>query len=303
MVDILYHVEPTNCTICGGSEDEDLVLVCDGVDCTNEVHLYCLSPPLYKIPENEWFCPQCNVNGEVERMKTYLQSFLDISSNPYIDDAAQGNYFKRLEILQQNRLPFSSFKSYSTQNQINSIISEFASNDENLIGSLIAIKDYSTWAIYTGRILHRKKDIKYVNRWEHLIQFKSGTEGRNNSCMIWLCLDEIPCTVAVSVVWARIQGYPWWPALKTVRSAMDIVESKLQTNENQKETINSNEIQNQNQIVNENQTEIEKKVNLFFFGDETNAIMDQVEALNSIVLFNERSRDLKPNMNKVIQFF
>lgn len=32
----------TSCAVCGGSENEDQVLLCDGEDCPNEIHLYCL---------------------------------------------------------------------------------------------------------------------------------------------------------------------------------------------------------------------------------------------------------------------
>lgn len=44
------------CTVCQRPDDEENMLVCD---CKKGFHIYCLSPPLEKVPEDDWFCPKC----------------------------------------------------------------------------------------------------------------------------------------------------------------------------------------------------------------------------------------------------
>ncbi|KAK6913124.1 DDT domain, partial [Dillenia turbinata] len=45
------------CKVCGIDKDDDSVLLCD--TCDAEYHMYCLNPPLAKIPEGNWYCPSC----------------------------------------------------------------------------------------------------------------------------------------------------------------------------------------------------------------------------------------------------
>lgn len=45
------------CKVCGIDKDDDSVLLCDA--CDAEYHMYCLSPPLARIPEGNWYCPSC----------------------------------------------------------------------------------------------------------------------------------------------------------------------------------------------------------------------------------------------------
>ncbi|ESO00418.1 hypothetical protein HELRODRAFT_175839 [Helobdella robusta] len=45
------------CKICRKKKDADLMLLCDG--CDQGHHMYCLKPPLKKIPEGDWYCPMC----------------------------------------------------------------------------------------------------------------------------------------------------------------------------------------------------------------------------------------------------
>jgi hypothetical protein len=52
-------VESIMCTTCGGGEDEENMLLCDGKGCENAYHLYCLSIPISSIPKGDWFCDEC----------------------------------------------------------------------------------------------------------------------------------------------------------------------------------------------------------------------------------------------------
>ncbi|KAJ3154337.1 hypothetical protein HDU89_008405 [Geranomyces variabilis] len=45
------------CEICGGGQDDDKMLLCDG--CDRGYHLYCFDPPMSAIPETDWYCPDC----------------------------------------------------------------------------------------------------------------------------------------------------------------------------------------------------------------------------------------------------
>lgn len=51
-----------NCHVCGVKQDPDKQLLCD--ECDMAFHIYCLNPPLPKIPEDEddWYCPECRTD-------------------------------------------------------------------------------------------------------------------------------------------------------------------------------------------------------------------------------------------------
>ncbi|KAI8816843.1 PLU-1-like protein-domain-containing protein [Fimicolochytrium jonesii] len=45
------------CEMCGGGENDEQMLLCDG--CNRGYHLYCFDPPMAAIPQTDWFCPDC----------------------------------------------------------------------------------------------------------------------------------------------------------------------------------------------------------------------------------------------------
>ncbi|XP_012381096.1 PHD and RING finger domain-containing protein 1 isoform X2 [Dasypus novemcinctus] len=53
--------DPTFCEVCGRSDREDRLLLCDG--CDAGYHMECLEPPLQAVPVDEWFCPECTAPG------------------------------------------------------------------------------------------------------------------------------------------------------------------------------------------------------------------------------------------------
>ncbi|XP_069821575.1 PHD and RING finger domain-containing protein 1 [Dendropsophus ebraccatus] len=53
---------PTNCEVCGRSDREDRLLLCDG--CDAGYHMECLTPPINAVPVDEWFCPECAANNQ-----------------------------------------------------------------------------------------------------------------------------------------------------------------------------------------------------------------------------------------------
>ncbi|KAM9503359.1 uncharacterized protein phrf1 isoform 1-T1 [Salvelinus alpinus] len=59
------ELEQTSCEVCGGSDREDRLLLCDG--CDAGYHMECLTPPLDAVPVEEWFCPECQANNRHSR--------------------------------------------------------------------------------------------------------------------------------------------------------------------------------------------------------------------------------------------
>jgi hypothetical protein len=45
------------CEVCGSPDDDDVMLVCD--QCNKGYHLWCLEPPLTRIPKGDWSCEGC----------------------------------------------------------------------------------------------------------------------------------------------------------------------------------------------------------------------------------------------------
>lgn len=49
------------CSVCAEKKDPEKTILCD--ECDDAYHIYCLSPPLEKVPEEEeWFCPACKTD-------------------------------------------------------------------------------------------------------------------------------------------------------------------------------------------------------------------------------------------------
>lgn len=58
-------VTSTGCSICLKNDSYEELLLCDN-DCGREYHTFCLTPPLEKIPEGDWYCPRCLSVEQVE---------------------------------------------------------------------------------------------------------------------------------------------------------------------------------------------------------------------------------------------
>ncbi|CAL1538353.1 unnamed protein product [Lymnaea stagnalis] len=61
------------CLKCGDKKDPEKTILCD--ECNQAYHLYCLDPPLEKVPEeDEWYCPECkNDETAIVRMGEKLK--------------------------------------------------------------------------------------------------------------------------------------------------------------------------------------------------------------------------------------
>ena len=57
--------DDTPCTVCGKNNDPSHTLLCDGAGCERAYHIYCLSPPLFTVPEGKWLCHHCIKSWQV----------------------------------------------------------------------------------------------------------------------------------------------------------------------------------------------------------------------------------------------
>ncbi|KAG6460234.1 hypothetical protein O3G_MSEX011847 [Manduca sexta] len=91
-VDVLVVEDTTVCEICGRSDNEETMLLCDG--CDLGYHMQCLTPPLGQVPENQWLCPNCDANlpddliPDIDDIDEYIQmaQLLMQRSRPRLDE-------------------------------------------------------------------------------------------------------------------------------------------------------------------------------------------------------------------------
>ncbi|KAI5705765.1 hypothetical protein M8J75_001521 [Diaphorina citri] len=76
--------EAINCVICGSPDNEDVLLLCDG--CNRGFHIYCLNPPLARVPEGNWICQHCSPVITLSD-SIYFNDELDISIEDYSDNS------------------------------------------------------------------------------------------------------------------------------------------------------------------------------------------------------------------------
>lgn len=53
------------CLVCQRGDNAKKLLLCDGCD-DGAYHIYCLDPPLSRVPKGSWYCPTCMGKMEVE---------------------------------------------------------------------------------------------------------------------------------------------------------------------------------------------------------------------------------------------
>ncbi|KAK4529558.1 hypothetical protein CCYA_CCYA01G0415 [Cyanidiococcus yangmingshanensis] len=64
------------CSVCGSGHDEELLLLCDV--CNGARHTYCCSPPLLQVPEGDFICPDCSLEGREEALANTVQAATDV---------------------------------------------------------------------------------------------------------------------------------------------------------------------------------------------------------------------------------
>ncbi|KAJ3605190.1 hypothetical protein NHX12_027240 [Muraenolepis orangiensis] len=83
-----------SCCVCGGKQDAHMQLLCD--ECNMAFHVYCLSPPLATIPDDEdWYCPTCkNDTSEVIKAGEKLKASKKKAKMPSATTESQRDWGK-----------------------------------------------------------------------------------------------------------------------------------------------------------------------------------------------------------------
>ena len=55
----MYQAEYAYCMYCSESHTSELLLLCDNPCCFQASHTFCESPPLRRVPDEQWFCIDC----------------------------------------------------------------------------------------------------------------------------------------------------------------------------------------------------------------------------------------------------
>lgn len=84
-----FDEDATCCEICGMSDREDRMLLCDR--CNLGFHLECLTPPLQEVPAGYWYCNDCG--NDVDLFD--IQLMLDDGEDSLIEEFAPRQFFRR----------------------------------------------------------------------------------------------------------------------------------------------------------------------------------------------------------------
>ncbi|XP_023656899.2 E3 ubiquitin-protein ligase UHRF2-like isoform X1 [Paramormyrops kingsleyae] len=83
-----------SCCVCGGKQDAHMQLLCD--ECNMAFHIYCLTPPLATVPDDEdWYCPTCkNDTSEVVKAGEKLKASKKRAKMPSAHTESQRDWGK-----------------------------------------------------------------------------------------------------------------------------------------------------------------------------------------------------------------
>lgn len=154
--------EDGSCCVCGGVDNEDLILLCDNPGCRRETHMYCIWPPLSAVPEGEWLCDKCDPFGSTTFLLQYLESTLDTRACVQLANAEEyRNYIQDLSP------PLDGFVPSASQ----SAMCEFEVGADALLGKKVSLFCPRDQRTHTGRILARRYWPE-LDQWEHLVLFR-----------------------------------------------------------------------------------------------------------------------------------
>lgn len=158
------HFNTTTCSICGGIEDEDLIILCDGPGCANEIHMYCLTPIMTTVPDGDWFCEACDSLGTTLALQNYFKDKRERSESVW---KLSSTYDEYLTFLQQGQVPIHKWKPTASATLIPH---EFDVSSINLIGCIVRL-NLGDSCYHSGRIINRRMNPERA-RWEHMVQFR-----------------------------------------------------------------------------------------------------------------------------------
>lgn len=165
--EITWIPTTTACYICQRVQDDDLTILCDGEGCSKEVHMYCLNPPLLRIPSEQWYCDTCSPLGTTRRLRHYFQQHNHLKSQ-----------FMKSVGDKDEEIDYSLFLSslvcrIEKLENLHTVLDRILPDSEfagfSLVGCRVDIYDDGTNEIHTGRILAVQT---LSNCTQHLVQFK-----------------------------------------------------------------------------------------------------------------------------------
>ena len=186
--------------------DPRKVLMCSCDDCPREYCIGCLTPPLKEVPTGEWFCPQCE-----EVTSTRLRRYLDRHKKQRKEKTAKvtkgadkakdhrfNNYKEWLQSITESHIHLDLWTPGVLKSMHHDRLPcDFDSSSPKLIGMFVRLatldeEHLRTKAVtyYYGRIFMARKSEDGLDRWEHLIQFKTGHDTRTQRILQWMCLQE-----------------------------------------------------------------------------------------------------------------
>lgn len=148
----------TKCEICGMGDFEDQVLLCDGLNCNRECHMFCLRPIITEVPEGAWLCPLCSDKGNLISLSLSLQKKettkrrKDLNKEIKESENVDQNYQDRL----------SNFIDLENESIIMA---------SKCVGMLVKVFSENDRTFHTGRILRMKLDSDNGQPL-HLVQFQ-----------------------------------------------------------------------------------------------------------------------------------
>jgi hypothetical protein len=154
--------EIVGCTVCGGADNEHLIILCDGPGCNRETHIYCLWPPLQSVPEGQWLCDKCDPVGSL----VYLQEYLNRLDHDWRKLKLQSAVDYQLH-LESNLFPLDEWIPGLSP----TLSDEFDISSTELLGNKVQVYCPLDQRYHIGRILSRRHDDQ-IGRWEHLVYFK-----------------------------------------------------------------------------------------------------------------------------------
>jgi hypothetical protein len=173
LLSVAEYFNSTHCCICGGTEDEDLIILCDGPNCPRETHMYCLRPPLFEVPKGKWYCDVCDVDGSTKFLRTYFENH--DKTLEQIGPKSKADYDFYFQCLQESIV---NLENWQIENICEwkhprhpSIPCEFQESAIKLIGSRVYLYCSIDERFHTGRIIHRRLH-PTLQYYEHLLHFK-----------------------------------------------------------------------------------------------------------------------------------
>lgn len=84
--------DPGVCAVCSRDASAGTILICD--NCDDEYHMGCLDPPVFSVPEGDWFCPKCDPDAYAALRKRSMIEH-SVSSTEYREESQAKKTKKR----------------------------------------------------------------------------------------------------------------------------------------------------------------------------------------------------------------